>query len=50
MLTYKAPPKAMKIVDKGSPPLGDKISGTTMSDVRKQGNPHSTSKYTYGRR
>jgi len=40
----------MTVVDRGSPPLGTKISGVTMSDVRKKGNPHSTSKYTYGRK
>ena len=40
----------MEVVDKGQPPLGTKISGVAMNDVRKQGNPHSTSKYTYGKR
>ena len=40
----------MKVVDRGEPPLGTKISGVTMSDVRKQGNPHSTRIYTYGKR
>ena len=39
---------SMKIL--GSPPLGTKIFGTTMSDVRKQGNPHSTDRYTYGKK
>ena len=40
----------MGIIDKGQPPLGTKISGVAMNDVRKQGNPHSTRIYTYGKR
>lgn len=51
MLTpkFNSVPKAMTTVDKGSPPLGDKIFGNVMTDKRKQGNPHSTSKYIYGK-
>tara|TARA_R110002167_G_scaffold271952_1_gene478474 strand:- start:234 stop:356 length:123 start_codon:yes stop_codon:yes gene_type:complete len=40
----------MGVVDLGQPPLDTKISGVAMNDIRKKGNPHSTSKYTYGKR
>jgi len=51
MLTpkFNSVPEAMTTVNKGSPPLGDKIFGTVMSDTRKQGNPHSTDRYIYGK-
>jgi len=40
----------MEVVDKGEPPLTSKIFGHAIGDVRKIGNPHSTDRYTYGKK
>jgi len=57
MLTYKpsneikpALDSSFSMKDKGEPPLTSKIFGHAIGDVRKIGNPHSTDRYTYGKK